>query len=86
MIECMGRCRTHHGLGPPCDRNAGLLQHRQVVRAIADCQRLRAAQAQRAAQFHQPVGFRARIDDRAADPAGELARVDFKHIGQRVVE
>lgn len=74
------------GLGPIRDAQARLLDHRQVVRAVADRHGLSSVKAERVASLDQRGALEAAVDDPTGDAPGQDAVFNAQHIGFHLLE
>ena len=73
-------------LGMIGDAEAGGLDHREIVRAVAGRERLAGRETEAVAQFEQGGELRLAPEDRLGDAAGELAVLDDQRVAAVLVE
>ena len=86
MIDARVRGRGDLRLGVIGDTEAGRLDHREIVRAVAGRERFVRREAEPFAQFDQGGELRLAAEDRLGDAAGELAAVDDQRVAAMLVE
>ena len=86
MIDARMRGFGDLRLGVIGDAEAGRLDHREIVRAVAGRERFVRREAEAVAQFDQRRELRLAPEDRLGDAAGELAAIDDQRIAAVLVE
>ena len=86
MVEPPTRDGGDRRFGAECDAEAGSSQHRQVVGAVADGDRLRQRDRMLGGQCQQGLPLGLRGDDREQHPAGSAVVDDLQPIGDDAAE
>ena len=81
MVDAGRHFGRHRRLGMIGDAEAGGLQHRQVIGAVAHAHRVAGRQAALAGEALQGGELRFRAQDRPRHGAGQRRAVMFQHIG-----
>ncbi len=86
MRDAGMRGRGDRGLGAKGDAESRCAEHRQVIGAVADRQRLRRVEAEPRAEIAQGREFGVASEDRLGDPADEKAVGDDEPVRAVLVE
>ena len=84
MIDCVRRLRAHDRLRAVSNRNIGLRQHRQIIRAVADRDREPVVAAILLRKVREARRLRIGVDNVADDAPGQAAIGDAEDVRQRV--